>query len=363
MEKADVVVAGGGIIGLSCALELGLAGYRVVVLERGRAMSEASWAAAGMLAAEDPDNPPELSELALLSRSLYPAYLDSIERLSGRSIPLRTTATLQASIPGMDPHWSLARGAISAEEAIHRVPGLVPGGRSFLWLAEASVDPRDLCQALPEAAIAAGVQIRENEEALAVSSRPGGVEISSAHGSWSAEAFINCCGAWADSAAFSAPFQPGRRTRVEPCKGHMLAVEWRGEPTLRHVLRTPEIYLVPRGGGRIVVGATVERAGFDRQIRPEAIHHLLSLARELWPPIAGGDVVDVWTGFRPATGDALPVIGPAAQPRCWLAGGHFRNGILLAPATAQVIRNLIAGAPAGADLGAFRPEALQPSMG
>ena len=102
---------------------------------------------------------------------------------------------------------------------------------------------------------------------------------------------------------------------------------------LAYVLRSPEVYLVPRGGGKIVVGATVERVGFDRRVDPLTIRRLQAQAAELWPPIASAPVVESWTGLRPGTSDGLPVIGSAGRPHCWVATGHFRNGILLAPAT------------------------------
>ena len=139
----DVIVAGAGIIGLSVALELARNGFRVRVLEKGRAMSEASWAAAGMLSAHDPTHPPELAELAELSISLYPEYLRMVGELSGRPVRLRT----QASLITGDSNGCCE--ALSAEEAQRRVPGLATEGRSFFWMEEASLDPRDLCAALP----------------------------------------------------------------------------------------------------------------------------------------------------------------------------------------------------------------------
>ena len=194
VETVDVIVAGAGIIGLSIALELATSGLRVRVVEKGRAMAEASWAAAGMLAANDPELPAALSELALLSSRLYPEYLASMEKLSGRLVPLRTRAALQA---GEAFSGDALRYAISAEEAARLIPGLVTKRRSFLWLEEASLDPRDLCVALPLAAATAGVALLEETEVIDVTSHAGWVEVKTQSGAMRAGAFVNCCGAWA----------------------------------------------------------------------------------------------------------------------------------------------------------------------
>ena len=175
----DVIVGGGGIIGLSAALELARNGFRVRVIGKGRAMSEASWAAAGMLSANDPDHPAELAQLAGLSINLYPEYLSVVERLSGRLVPLRTLATLVTSRMGSEfhPNESGVCHAMSAQEAESRIPGLVTEGRSFCWMEEPSLDPRDLCAALPLAAATAGAELQQDTEVLAVTSRDSAVEV------------------------------------------------------------------------------------------------------------------------------------------------------------------------------------------
>ena len=124
---------------------------------------------------------------------------------------------------------------------------------------------------------------------------------------------------------------------------------------LQYVLRSPEVYLVPRGAGLVVIGATVERAGFDRRVEPAAVERLRALAAELWPAIASAPVVESWSGLRPGTHDGLPIIGSAGLPHCFVATGHFRNGILLAPATALIVRQLLQGSPPEVPLDAFLP--------
>ncbi|WP_350448956.1 NAD(P)/FAD-dependent oxidoreductase [Paracidobacterium acidisoli] len=342
--RADVVIAGAGIIGLATALALADAGLHVVVFERGTAMSESSWAAAGMLAGCDPENPAALRELSLLSLALYPEFLARIEELSGETIPLRTRQTLQ----GTD-HLPFDLRALKAAEAEALAPGLRTGGQSFTLLDEHSLDPRDLGQALPAAARAAGVELHEGVAVNAVHSGGDGVVVETTAGPLTARHFVNAAGAWAGSPGTSA----GASLPVAPRKGQMLAVELPGEVQLRCVLRTPELYIVPRGGGRYVIGATVEDLGFDKQVFPAQIDALLASAATLWTPLRGARIVETWAGLRPGTADGLPVIDRVA-PGILVAAGHFRNGILLAPATARAVRELIGGRRPAVELSAFR---------
>jgi glycine oxidase len=189
---------------------------------------------------------------------------------------------------------------------------------------------------------------------LAVRGQTDSVEITTSRGTMTAGAFVNCCGAWA--AGIQHPdLQRPPAAGVEPWKGQIFTVHVEPPLDLAYVLRSPEVYLVPRGGGNIVVGATVERVGFDRWVDPLTIQRLQAQAAELWPPIASARVVESWTGLRPGTSDGLPVIGSAGCPRCWVATGHFRNGILLAPATGLIVRQLLEGSPPAVGLEAFAP--------
>ena len=352
MKYADAAIAGGGIIGLAAALELASAGLRVVVFERGYAMRESSWAAAGMLAGSDPENPAALRSLSELSLSVYPEFLAMVEELSNQEIPIRTTQTLQGG-------HTFPRKAeqLSAEARNSIAPGLQPDDLKFFLLAEQSLDPRDLVSALPTAAKAAGVTLLEQTTVTAITSQPLSVQISTTQGEWSAANFINACGAWASDLA---------GVPIAPRKGQMILVEHPEQhPGLTTVLRTPELYLVPRGNRRIVVGATVEDAGYDKQIDPSAVAALHNAAAQLWPPLREARIIDTWAGLRPASADFLPIIGTGLEtgmkasegepsPRSWLALGHFRNGILLGPGTARLLRQMILQEPASIDASAFR---------
>lgn len=339
MQHADAAIAGAGIIGLAAALELASAGLRVVVFERDHAMGECSWAAAGMLAAADPEILPSLKPLALLSRDVYPDFLARLETLSGIKVTIRPRQTLQGLRRPVSPVQTLSEEAAKAI-----VPALQLRGLSFVSLDEWSIDPRDLGVALPEAARAAGVKILEKTEVIAVDAQSGPVRLRTSVGEWTAAHFINACGAWA--AGLSA-------VPIAPRKGQIALVK--SAETLTVAIRTPEFYLVPRGDGRIVIGATVENAGYDKRVDPAAIASLQSAASELWPPIRKARVIEAWAGLRPATPDSLPVIGPVSDQtsRSWLALGHFRNGILLAPGTARILRQMILGEPLSIETGAF----------
>jgi glycine oxidase len=247
------------------------------------------------------------------------------------------------------------------QEAERRIPGLATDGRSFCWMEEPSLNPRDLCAALPLAAGAAGVELQQETQVLGVTSRESGVEVKTETGTVSAGAFVNCCGAWAGGVRHSGLERPPA-AGVEPRKGQMLAVRVPPPLDLPYVLRSPEIYLVPRGEGLIAIGATVERAGFDRRVEPLVVEQLRAQAAELWPPMASAPVVESWSGLRPGTADELPLIGSAGAPYCWIATGHFRNGILLAPATALIVRQLLQGKPPEVSLAAFLPGRLMEAV-
>lgn len=339
MNRADVAIAGAGIIGLATALELKALGRSVVVFDKGEAMSEASRAAAGMLAAADPGNPPQLCDLARLSLDLYPRFLAKIEELSGAKIPIRTSTTLQGVTP-------LPRGISPLPEA--EVQRLAPGVRmrgKFFLIDEQSIDAWDLAEALPAAARAAGIELREQCSVLNVQTSEAGAELITSHGPFSAGAFLNCAGAWASDIDRGLP--------VGPRKGHMLTAELNGKVQMQCVLRTESAYIVPRGGNRYTVGPTVEKAGFDRTVHRERIQALFNKAADLWPSLREARIAETWIGFRPASEDGLPIIDKTGENR-WVATGHYKNGIMLGPATARVLGQWITGTAPEIDMSPFR---------
>lgn len=329
-------------MGLSLALELHRRGARVTVLERAVPLAEASTAAAGMLAAADPDNPSALRPLSDLSIAHYPAFLDRLRALSGIEVPLHTSETLQA----LPHHVAETTDVLNADDLSRILPQLTPNGRRFLLLNEHSLDPRHLASTLLAAVRAAGIDLRTHTRVLSAASVGEAVEVRTETATLHAAKFIDCTGAWA--------------ARVTPRKGQMLAVALPPGLPLRAVVRTPDIYIVPRTAGptpiRAIIGATVEDAGFDKTVHPADIARLQSQAANLLPQLAAAPVLESWAGLRPATPDSLPLLGPApGHPNQFIAAGHYRNGILLAPATAHVMAQLVTGEQPAIDLAAYSP--------
>ncbi len=355
MHHPDICIAGAGIVGLSLALELHHRGYRIAVFDRGAPLAEASTAAAGMLAAADPENSPQLRALAGLSLSLYPCFLERIHLLSGLRVPFQTHTTLQW-IPS---HLPISKSELTPADLAHFLPALTPASHRFTLLDEHSLDPRQLATALLAAVRATTIDLRPDTRILSTRASNTRIEIQTTLGPIATVKFIDCTGAWAASTSHLPNLQ------VSPKKGQMLAVALPSSLPLEVVIRAHNIYIVPRttgpNAGRAIIGATVEDAGFDKTLHPSAIAHLRSLATALLPPLAHAPQLEAWAGLRPATSDGLPLLGALPnQPNHLLATGHYRNGILLAPATAHVIAQLLSGEPPSINLDPFSPARVLP---
>ena len=351
----DICIAGAGIIGLSLALELTRRDLRVTVLDQSSPLSEASTAATGMLAANDPHNPPQLRSLSDLSLSLYPGFLDRLRILSGIRVPFQTHTTLQA----LPPEVSATDNELLPADLAHLLPALKPGTHHFILLEEHSLDPRQLASALLAAIHATTIDLRPNTPVLSTCSINNAIEVQTPTGILHTKQFVDCTGAWA-SITSRLP-----NIHVAPKKGQMFAVSLPPSLPLHLVVRTPDIYIVPRtsgpNAGRAIIGATIEDAGFDKTLHPSDIAHLRSLAAELLPPLADAPQLEAWAGLRPATPDGLPLLGALpTQPNHFLATGHYRDGILLAPATAHVMAQLLSGVSPSIDLTPFSPARAAP---
>ena len=349
MLQPDVCIAGAGIIGLSLALELHTRGASVVVLDQGEPLAEASTAAAGMLAAHDPENPRELLPLSRLSLELYPHYLHRIFDLCGSLVSFHTSTTLQA----IDKHRGATQFPVLGGDTLALLaPYLAAAGREFVLLGEHSLDPRELAVGLLAAVRSTGIDLRPHTTARVVRTQTQHVEVLTDQETVTSSTFVDCTGAWSHS--LSAPPE----LWVLPRKGQMLAVELPESLPLHLVLRTPDIYIVPRTSDpdrtKAVIGATVEDAGYDKTVNPNDIARLRALATELLPALAEATELETWAGLRPATSDLLPLIGQVGERR-FVATGHYRNGILLAPATAHSLAETLSGRSPTVDLGAFSP--------
>ena len=350
----DVVIVGGGVIGLSCAWRLSQRGARVAVVERGQPGCGATQVAAGMLApvGELTFGEPELLELTLAAARLYPEFVAELEEASGMSTgyeqlgamhvaldrdeaaQLRRVHDLQRSLE-LEAEWLPPRKCRDLE------PGLTPSFHGGVFAAgEAAVDPRTLTVALLTAARAEGAEVLTGTEVVdGVFEGKRLVGVRTGEGELRAETVVLASGAWSGAAEW---LPEEARPPVRPVKGQMLELRRRdGEPPAHHILASERVYLVPRADGRLIVGATVEERGFDTAVTAGGVHELLREAYRLLPDVAEMELLDAIAGLRPGTPDNLPLVGPGAIDGLVLATGHFRNGILLAPLAAQTVADLL----------------------
>ena len=330
MKSWDAVIIGGGIMGVSLALELGKFMERILVIDRGAPGREASYAAAGMLASEDPELSPALRDFARAGALMYPQFLENLENSGGSHVELSTAGALYCdAAPGGE--------ALDASRLAGMEPGVDFHARQAVFLEENWLDPRQLMAAALQAAERQQIELRANTEAVGIEiQKEQATAVLTSQGKLAAGLVVNCCGAWASEAG---PLH----IPVRPVKGQMLTVAAPDGVELSHVIRSSDVYLVPRGERRILIGATVEEAGFDKSVEPAAIQRLLRLAAEFIPALAGAAVIDSWAGLRPGTPDDLPILGETSIANYYVSTGHFRNGILLAPITAHVMSRLICG--------------------
>lgn len=361
----DAIFIGGGVIGLACAWRAAQRGARVVVLDRGEPPAGATNVAAGMLApvGELSFGEPQLLKLTLEAAQLYPRFVADLEAASGRSTgylregalhvaldrddaaQLRRVHDLQRSL-GLEAEWLAPRQCRALE------PGLTPSLNGGVHApGEASVDPRALVAALATALGVAGGELRtgcEVVDGIFGADRLLGVRTASGE-ELRADAVVLCNGAWAGRAEW---LPEHARPLVRPVKGEVVELRGRdGAPApARRIVCSERVYLVPRADGRLVVGATVEERGFDTVVSAGGVLELLREAYRLLPEVAEMELVGAVAGLRPGTPDNLPLVGPGAIDGLLLATGHFRNGILLAPLTAERIAAELTGAPTRSSL-------------
>jgi glycine oxidase len=225
------------------------------------------------------------------------------------------------------------------------------GGARFIE--ERSVDPRALAQACAQAARAHGAHIASGEEAVAVEKSGSGLTVATKKSRYEARYVVNCCGAW------SGQIDP-YRWPTRPVKGQILCVLPEKKDAVRHVLRSGEVYVVPRSDGRVLIGSTMEEAGFDKSVQVETIQGLRAKAAKLAPALGEAKMHDAWAGLRPALPDGLPILSGTPLAGYFVATGHLRDGILLAPVTARVMTAMVSGKPAGFDLEPFRAARFLP---
>jgi glycine oxidase ThiO len=332
----DVLVIGGGAIGLTIAFELALRGRTVGVLSRSFAEA-ALHAAAGMLAPQaEAIAPGPMLDLCLQSRALYPDWVNKLESLTGMDCGYWPCGILvpqmeQGAAPPytVNSHWC-DRARVDALQ-----PGLGESVVGAWWHPEdGQVNNQRLAEVLRRAVLQVGVELQEDVTVEAFHHQGDRITgLQTSQGEIQAQHYVLATGAWSD-ALLPIP--------IKPRKGQMLAIRIaEAQQPLEHVLFGQDVYIVPRKEGRIVVGATSEDVGFLPHNTPAGVQSLLAAAIRLYPPLAHWPLEQCWWGFRPMTPDELPILGESPYQNLSLATGHHRNGILLAPVTAQVIADAI----------------------
>lgn len=348
---AEVLIIGGGVIGLSIARELHKKGVkRIAVVEKGVCGEESSWAAAGMLgpqAEAEADAGGPFFDMTLSSRDLYPDFAAELESETGIDVGLDRSGTFYFAFSDEDIRvlreryeWQKKAGfpveLLSADEARRAEPFASPSVREALFFpGDWQVDNRRLLSALREYAEVSGMQILENtpiERLIVEDNRVVGVE--TATGEIRAEQTVLATGAWTSLIKVGVTDMP---FKVEPVRGQIIAFHT-AKQLFKHVVYTRRGYIVPRSDGRILAGSTTEFAGFEKATTEAARESMREIASEISPSIAGLVIADHWSGLRPFATDGLPVLGSIAGIEgLTIATAHYRNGILLAPLTAKIV--------------------------
>lgn len=379
MSSSDVIIVGGGIMGCTVALRLAQAGLSVCVLERSVPGAEASTAAAGMLAPmmEAEAVGPAL-RLGLRSAALYAELAAELRERHALEIGYRVTGLLRvaladehATVAALEEHAARLRGSglalasgvalIDGDEARRREPELSPDVRLALELpGEGQVDPRLLLPALSMAAERLGVRFVTDSvvrEVLTEGGRVRGVRLDA--GPLHSEHVVVAAGSWTSVV----PGVPLPAATIAPVKGQVMRTHARPR-LLERIVFGAGGYLVPRAAGDVLVGATTEHVGFARGVTLAGLSELIGIATRVAPRLLGCSVLDHWAGFRPGTPDGLPLVGHTPVANLWLASGHYRNGILLAPVTAEILCAQLLEQPLGEltdDARALDPRRFPPS--
>src|ERR1700719_4643084 len=363
MKTFDVAIAGGGLIGATIAFELARAGLQVALFDRHEPGEGSSWAAAGILSPA-PENAGMISIVPLgrASLQLYPEFVATIEEISGQSAGYRARGTLEAlfstdaqeklsTIIALHHGLGLRAEPVRADDAREMEPALSAELEVAVFRPdEACVDNRALTKAVLTAAERSGVKVfaASNVQSLTKDGGRcsgflvGGEKVQSR---WTIIA-AGCYSAEIEGASQYAP--------VRPAKGQMIALRAEGF-SIERVLWSDHVYLVPRNDGRILAGATVEYVGFEKKVTAGGMQKIIIAALQLAPALGDAQIEETWAGLRPDALDHLPIIGPTDLDGLLIATGHFRSGILLAPITAQLIREWITTQNVSQDSTRFSP--------
>jgi glycine oxidase len=346
----DVIVVGAGIIGCAIGRELARRGARVRIFETRRIGAGATYASAGVLAPYiEAHDRGRLFDLTLRSLAMYDQFVADVSAEAGIGVEYRRCGTLEVATDAASRdrlRETVIRGetvrqwldAAAARDAEPALPQSIAG--AILTSIHGYVAVPELTEALAWAALRHGAQIETTDRVTAVRPAGGRLAVITADGTrWVADHVVVAAGSWSGQIQT----EPAVRPSVKPIKGQLVRLRWEGEP-LRHVIWGPDCYLVPWQNGIVLVGATAEDVGFDERVTVAGIQRLLDAVTRLLPTSPHWTFVEARAGLRPASDDGLPIICRAsdALPRLIYATGHYRNGVLLAPLTAQLVADFIA---------------------
>lgn len=362
----DVLIIGGGIIGCSIAIELANKGITSTIVDKGNLLEEASTAAAGMLGAHvELHSPGPLFELCKKSRNLYRTWTDELTALSGISAQyieqgiLRTAFTeedeaeLRSRLPWIgDLQW------LSTEEIRRIEPAITKEIRGGLYFNNNhQIQPRCLAASLKSALAKLECTIKPNTPVIGLIEKNGNIiGVRTTEGNLYADAVILSAGAW--SSFLLEPL--GVEIPIFPVKGQCYSIKPASMP-IKETVFTKGCYLVPKMDGSLLIGASQQQVGFNKQPTLEAIQSLHETATTLVPALKEAEFLTTWTGLRPGTPDGLPYMGQAPGiKQLFVATGHYRNGILLAPITGRIMAELVGNGTTEIDLTPFSLERSQP---
>jgi glycine oxidase len=379
-DSFDAVFVGGGVIGLAAAWRAKQGGARVAVVERAEPPAGATNVAAGMLApvGELSFGEPELLSMMLAGAELWPQFVAELEASSGLATGYQRNGALDVALDrdeagelrrrhDLQRELGLAAEWLTPRRCRELEPGLTTSFVGGVHApGDASVDPRRLALALAAALREAGGELHTGTEVIDAiwdGERLAGVcahdfgspQGDKGHGvEFHADAVVLCNGAWSGQTPW---LSPEARPPVRPVKGEVIELRPRedGPPVANRNIASERIYLVPRDDGRLVVGATQEERGFDTTVTAGGVHELLREAYRVLPDVAEMELAGTIAGLRPGTPDNLPIVGRGAVDGLVLATGHFRNGILLAPLTAEAVAATLAGTEAPAAMATADP--------
>ena len=356
-----VLVVGGGIIGCASAYELAKAGCRVTVFERATPGAEASSAAAGLLTPITESADTNFARLALASWRLYPDVVDELQDRTGIDVEYVTRGTIypmsateaRRAAEARTAQQDIAVEVLEGADVQALEPALSPKARNAIFVkSDHWLNNQRLVLAYAQAAVAAGVELKTGCNVSRIVFEAGRARALVTDGERvDGDAVLLAAGAW--SSELLAPL--GSPLRIEPRRGQMIALAH--VPAVLTYCVHGEVYVVPRPSGELLIGATVERAGFQRAVTAEGIAGLLRAAIELVPSLRELPIARTWCGFRPWAPDSLPVLGPwPGVDGLFVATGHFRNGILLAPITARLMTDWITGGAPSVPVNDFLPD-------